>query len=171
MGKIGHEHAKQSKRHTNSRRHRRTLQKISAKDLAVADTLTREERSERMSRVRSRGNRATELRLVALMRLNRVKGWRRGAPLPGRPDFIFPAAKVAVFVDGCFWHRCPRHTRTPKTHVAFWKSKLARNAQRDREVGRALRAAGWKVLRIWECALAPSRVKHTLGRITRALAG
>ena len=137
----------------------------------MADTLTSQERSERMSRVRSRGNRATELRLIRLMREHRIIGWRRGVILPGKPDFTFRAAKVVLFVDGCFWHGCPRHARTPKTRVAFWKAKLARNAQRDREVNHALRSEGWTVLRIWECALARSHVGRTLERITRALSG
>ena len=134
------------------------------------DTLTAAERSERMSRVRARGNRATELRLITLLREHRITGWRRGAPLLGKPDFIFRAQKVAVFVDGCFWHGCPRHGRTPKTRVAFWTAKLARNAQRDRAVSRALRASGWAVLRIWECALARSCAGRTVARIVRTVA-
>lgn len=136
----------------------------------MADTLTVAERSERMSRVRSRGNHATELRLIALFREQRITGWRRGMPLLGRPDFIFRAAKVAVFVDGCFWHGCPRHARTPKSRVKFWTAKLVRNAQRDREVSRILRASGWTVLRIWECALTRSQAARTIARVARALA-
>ena len=110
-----------------------------------------------MPRVRAAKNKSTEIRLIALLRVAGITGWRRGALLPGKPDLIFRAAKLAVFVDGCFWHGCPRHGRTPKTRVAFWTAKLARNAQRDRAVSRALRASGWTVLRIWECALARSR--------------
>ena len=135
----------------------------------MTDTLTGIERSELMSRVRSSGNRATELRLATLMRKHRIHGWRRGALLPGKPDFVFRAEKVALFVDGCFWHGCPRHGRTPKTRVAFWTKKLARNAQRDRAVTRTLSASGWTVLRIWECALDGSHAPRTLARITRAL--
>ena len=135
----------------------------------MADTLTVAERSERMSRVRSRGNRATELRLIALLRAHGVTGWRRGAPLPGKPDFIFRTEKVALFVDGCFWHGCPRHGRTPKSRVAFWTAKLTRNAQRDHAVAHALRAAGWRVLRVWECALSRQRSESTIARIVRAL--
>ncbi len=123
----------------------------------------------RMSRVRGRGNLSTELRIIALMRAAGITGWRREAPLPGKPDFIFRPQKVAVFVDGCFWHRCPRHARVPKTRVAFWSAKLARNAQRDRAVTRALHASGWTVLRVWECALARGRAGRTMARITRAL--
>lgn len=136
----------------------------------MADVLTKAKRSALMSKVRSAGNASTEQRLIALLREHRITGWRRGAPLPGKPDFVFRAEKVAVFVDGCFWHGCPRHGRTPKTRVAFWAAKLARNAQRDRAVSRALRASGWAVLRIWECALARSRAGRTTARIALALA-
>jgi DNA mismatch endonuclease (patch repair protein) len=122
-----------------------------------------------MSRVHSRGNRATELRLIALLRVHHITGWRRGASLPGKPDFIFRAAKLAVFVDGCFWHGCRRHGRMPKTRVAFWKAKLARNTRRDREVGRALREYGWQVLRIWEHELARKDEARLARRIRRAL--
>ncbi len=65
-------------------------------------------------------------------------------------DIAFPGAKVAVFVDGCFWHSCPAHGSQPKRNAKFWRTKLERNAARDREVNRGLRAAGWDVVRIWE---------------------
>lgn len=124
----------------------------------------------RMARVRGSGNVSTELKMIALLRNAGITGWRRGAPLPGKPDFVFRAQKVALFVDGCFWHGCPRHRRTPKSRLDFWTVKLARNAQRDRAVTRALRASGWTVLRVWECALARSRAGRTVARIVRALA-
>ena len=170
VGKLGRKHAEQEDRGGNPRGHCGALQKVSAEKLVVADTLTADERSERMSRVRGRGNLSTELRMIALMRAAGITGWRRGASLPGKPDFIFRAAKVAVFVDGCFWHGCPHYGRTPKTRVAFWAAKLARNAQRDRTVSRALRASGWTVLRVWECAIMRQRSGRTVGRIARALA-
>lgn len=71
----------------------------------------------------------------------------------GRPDFVFPAERVAVFVDGCFWHGCPRHYTAPAGHAAFWRRKLDANRTRDRLVTRTLTRAGWKVFRIWEHAL------------------
>ena len=135
----------------------------------MADIFTRAKRSEVMSRIRSRGNRATELRLIALMRAHGITGWRRNARLFGKPDFVFRAARLAVFVDGCFWHACPRHATMPRSNRAFWKAKLTRNAGRDREVTRTLRKAGWRVLRVWECALSAKRAAATMRRIDRAL--
>lgn len=67
-----------------------------------------------------------------------------------RPDIVFPAAKVAVFVDGCFWHWCPRHRTFPKANRAWWVEKLMANRRRDRDTDRKFRAAGWLPLRVWE---------------------
>ena len=142
---------------------------LSAAWRVMPDVFTPEQRSGIMARVLCRGNRATELRLIELMRAHGITGWRRGAPLPGKPDFIFRAEKIALFVDGCFWHGCPRHGRTPASRIEYWGPKLARNARHDRAITRALRASGWAVLRIWECALTRSRAQRTMGRITRAL--
>ena len=135
----------------------------------MADVFTKAKRSAVMARIRSRGNRATELRLIALMREHGITGWRRNTPVFGKPDFVFRSERVAVFVDGCFWHCCPRHATMPANNRVFWKAKFARNARRDRAVTRTLRAAGWTVLRVWECALARSRAGRTLARVARAL--
>lgn len=67
-----------------------------------------------------------------------------------RPDIVFPSARVAVFVDGCYWHGCAQHKTLPKTNTEFWSRKISRNIERDREVDRALRDEGWLVLRFWE---------------------
>lgn len=135
----------------------------------MADVFTKAKRSAVMALIRSRGNRGTELRLIALMREHSITGWRRNAHVFGKPDFVFRAAKLAVFVDGCFWHGCPRHATKPATRAAWWAAKLARNAQRDRAVTRALRASGWTVLRVWECALTRLRAPRTIARIVLAL--
>ncbi len=134
----------------------------------MADTFTPAERSAIMRRVRSSGNVSTELRLIALLRAARLTGWRRRAALPGRPDFIFPAGRVAVFVDGCFWHGCPRCGRLPTTRVDYWRAKIDRNRRRDRAVSRLLRARGWSVLRIRECALR-RRPASVVARVRKAL--
>lgn len=103
-----------------------------------------------MSRIRGSGNKATELRLIQIFRANGITGWRRGSKLPGKPDFIFPKRKIAVFVDGCFWHGCPKHGTKPKTRASFWLAKITGNKARDRRVNRALRGRGWTVIRVWE---------------------
>ena len=67
-----------------------------------------------------------------------------------RPDVVFTRRKVAVFVDGCFWHVCPQHGRQPTTNEWYWAPKLRRNMERDAAVNEALQEAGWQVVRIWE---------------------
>ena len=118
-------------------------------------TFGRLSRCQLMSRVRSTGNVTTEKRLASLLRGAGVAGWRRHQHLPGRPDFVWPKVKVAVFVDGCFWHGhdCGRNLR-PRTNQKAWRDKIERNQSRDRRVTRVLRQQGWTVVRIWECSLA-----------------
>jgi DNA mismatch endonuclease (patch repair protein) len=177
-----------------------------------------------MSRIRSAGNRDTELRLIAVFRANGITGWRRGARIkfqvprdkyqgnqrkedggmfqvpsskfhgnqsePGgakakgpkakiqngskkfqvKPDFVFPKLKLAVFVDGCFWHGCPRHFIQPRGNAAFWRKKIAANRTRDRLVNRMLRSMGWRVLRVWEHELALKNMSRLLRRIRRMIA-
>ena len=120
----------------------------------MPDVFTKAKRAEVMSRIRGSGNKATELALAGIMRRHHITGWRRKQPIFGKPDFVFPALRLAVFVDGCFWHGCPRHATKPKTNRAFWLRKLGRNKERDRQVNRELRKRGWRVVRVWECALA-----------------
>lgn len=103
-----------------------------------------------MARIRGRGNRSTEVALAKLLRLHRITGWRRHASVPGKPDFIFRAHRLAIFVDGCFWHGCPRCYTRPKSNRKFWDAKFARNRARDRHVNLELRRRDWRVLRIWE---------------------
>jgi len=117
---------------------------------------------------------------LALRRLLHARGLRYRVavrPLKGvrrTADLVFRPARVAVFVDGCFWHRCPDHGSDPKTNSGYWKSKLERNVERDRETDRFLTSAGWLCLRVWEHenpAEAAERVativdtrKHQLGQ-------
>ena len=117
------------------------------------DNFTPEERSRIMSRIRSRGNAATELRFIQILRDNRIKGWRRGVTLPGSPDFVFRRERIVVFVDGDFWHGNPRKFRLPKSNLSYWGKKILSNRVRDKRVNRALRKAGWIVLRFWQTSL------------------
>jgi len=107
-------------------------------------------RSALMSRIRSRGNKKTEMALACLLKANHITGWRRQQAVFGKPDFLFRAHRLALFVDGCFWHGCPRCYRRPKSNRKFWDAKCARNRERDRRVNRELRRRGWRILRIWE---------------------
>jgi len=113
-----------------------------------------------MAQVKSGGNRSTEARLISVLREHGITGWRREYPLYGKPDFVFPKARVAVFVDGCFWHGHPEKCRIPKAHRSYWERKIARNVARDRCVTRTLQEKGWKVVRIWEDAVQkPATIK------------
>lgn len=165
----------------------------------MPDVFTPAKRSEVMSRIRSRGNARTEMRMVALFRTQRITGWRRHlrlkvpskanctatttgtakqkrptlpqppAPLLIHPDFVFPTRKVVVFVDGCFWHGCPRCYVRPKQNRKFWDAKREGNQARDKKQSRALRAAGWKVIRLWEHELAKKREPLLLAKLQRVL--
>lgn len=102
----------------------------------MADVFSKRKRSAVMSLIRGAGNRDTELRLITVFRAHDITGWRRGSKLTGKPDFAFPRLKLAVFVDGCFWHGCPKHATQPKTNAAFCRKKIAANQARDRLVTR-----------------------------------
>lgn len=118
-----------------------------------------------MKAIRGKGNRTTELALATELRRARLSGWRRHAPLPGKPDFIWPRQRLVVFVDGCFWHGCPRCYRLPSHNTSFWQQKVTANRRRDRRVNRQLRSRGWRVLRVWECRV---HDPSTISRIRRA---
>ena len=188
----------------------------------MTDVFSKSKRSEVMSRIRSRGNRDTELALAKLLRAAGIRGWRRHFEIRGRavlprgpkiraaqqhrptnnkrtarrsvptfrvkPNFVFRQVRLAVFVDGCFWHGCPKHCKyakwltrsvmagnppSPKSGLrrtgrAFWRRKLSSNKKRDRVVNRTLRRSGWRVVRIWECDLA-KHPEACVRRIRRAL--
>ena len=154
----------------------------------MSDVFTKAKRSEVMSRIRGRGNKDTELALAKLLRRHKITGWRRHVQIRGRaallrgpnitaarqhrptsfrvrPDFVFRQSRLAIFVDGCFWHNCPKHGTQPTGNRSFWKKKFARNQTRDRLVNQTLRRAGWRVLRIWEHELAKRHKTRLLRRI------
>ena len=133
----------------------------------MPDVFTKGKRSEVMSRIRGKGNKSTEFKLLKLFREQRIKGWRRHQPITGKPDFVFPKERLAIFVDGCFWHGCPRCYIKPKQNAKFWEEKIGGNKRRDRKVSRQLRAEGWSVCRIWECRL--KKTDSVIRRIERML--
>lgn len=117
----------------------------------MADSLTPEQRSAQMSRIRGAN---TKLEVLVRKGLH-ARGMRYrlgGAGLPGRPDIVLPKYRTVVFVHGCFWHghNCPLY-RLPKTRPEFWQAKIDSNKSRDRRVQRELKATGWEVTEFWEC--------------------
>ena len=138
-------------------------------DGAGMDTVDRKTRSWMMSRVRSKGNRTTEWRVRAALVQSGISGWRlRPRGIKGTPDFFFPAARVVVFVDGCFWHICPRCYRRPKSRQEYWDGKRASNLARDHAVTTELWLAGFTVLRFWEHEVAQD-LPGVVARIRTAL--
>ena len=135
----------------------------------MADVFDKDRRSQIMSRVRGRGNKNTELKLIVLFRKHGISGWRRHARIFGNPDFVFPKLRVAVFVDGCFWHSCPMHHSMPESNRGFWNKKLQRNKTRDRLVNKTLHGKGWKVLRVWQHELTRAGRERLLKRLDRCL--
>jgi DNA mismatch endonuclease (patch repair protein) len=117
------------------------------------DRVSKEIRSKNMAAVRSKGNRSTELAFGKILWAWGLRGYRKHWPVHGRPDFAWPCLKVAVFVDGCFWHGCTRCKSLPRSNAAFWRDKIEANQRRDKRVTTRLRRAGWTVVRVKECAL------------------
>ena len=136
----------------------------------MVDTVSRQVRSQIMSRIRGTGNKRTDKAVASMLRKAGIKGWRRHVviKLPPtksamsvasdgtkfksqvRPDFVFRKQKVALFIDGCFWHGCPRCYTAPKSARGFWKRKVITNRERDRYQTAALNKFGWKVVRLRE---------------------
>lgn len=133
----------------------------------MTDIYTLQKRSELMSRVRSAGNKTTEIALIKLFQCYGITGWRRNIKLFGKPDFVFPKLKLALFVDGCFWHGCPKHKSQPSTNQAFWSKKLEANVIRDRLVSRTLRKNGWRVVRVWQHELSKGNEARLVARLKR----
>ncbi|WP_206438174.1 hypothetical protein [Burkholderia stagnalis] len=155
----------------------------------MIDRCSPQARSKTMASIRGRGNKTTEVAFVELLRAAAIVGWRRHLeislkPLQDgharqargahpskrraatvRPDFVFRAAKLAVFLDGCFWHKCPIHFKAPVRNEHYWNWKINANVVRDRRIDTALKAAGWRVLHFWEHEMrVPSIVLRKLRR-------
>jgi DNA mismatch endonuclease (patch repair protein) len=152
----------------------------------MADVFSKAKRSEVMARIRGRGNKATEMAFVDLLRSHGITGWRRHRPLTldkhaglvrkrgkklprVKPDFVFAGLRAVVFIDGCFWHGCPLHATKPAGNAEFWDRKLRYTKERDQYVTRALRKRNWAVLRFWEHELrhrdrVVTRLKRCLDR-------
>jgi len=115
------------------------------------DVFSKHKRSAVMSRIRGRGNKSTERRMAAILRSQGISGWTlHPRAVEGKPDIYFPMLRIAIFLDGCFWHGCPTCFHAPRQNAPFWAAKIGRNCKRDQKVTRRLRRQGVKVIRLWE---------------------
>jgi len=123
------------------------------------DPLSPLERSIRMAKVKSALNRSTELHVAARLIRSGIRGWKRQpTTVAGKPDFLFTEQRLALFIDGCFWHGCGRCNRNlPRARREFWRAKIDANRTRDRKVRNLLRSQGYSVMRVWEHSLRDGR--------------
>ena len=135
----------------------------------LSDVFDGEKRSEIMKAVLSKGNKSTEQKLIHLFNENHITGWRRNYKVKGHPDFVFPKQRVAVFVDGCFWHGHDCRNTRPKANEEYWAKKRERNMKHDRGVTAMFEKRGWTVLRIWECELKKKNQCATFRKVQKAL--
>ena len=117
----------------------------------MSDIFNKEKRSAIMSKVRSKDNKSTEMRLIAFFKANNITGWRRNYKVKGKPDFVFLDKRIAIFVDGCFWHGHDCRNLKPSDNKEYWDLKIKKNKQRDKDITKLFTDRGWTVIRIWEC--------------------
>lgn len=128
-----------------------------------------EARSLNMRAIRSTGNESTDGRLVSLLKSSSVRGWSLHPPgIFGHPDVVFARFRTVVFVDGCFWHGCPRCGHIPRTNRKYWRAKIEQNKRRDRKVTRELKKLNYRIVRLRECQLRKNS-KLCLDKILRVL--
>ena len=133
----------------------------------MTDVLTREQRTRNMSNIRGK-NTGPELKLRKLLWSHGIRGYRIHYDLPGKPDIVFTKKKIAIFIDGCFWHKCPICFQEPETRKEFWMKKIQSNVERDDKVNLQLKSDGWTVMRFWEHDVRKNPeaiVKHISGKI------
>jgi len=135
----------------------------------MSDVFMPEKRSSIMSKVRSKGNKSTELKLIRYFKENNITGWRRGYKVKGHPDFVFIDKKIAIFVDGCFWHGHDCRNTRPSNNKDFWQEKRERNVRHDKEITERFQSRGWTVIRIWECELKRMQSTESIIRIVEEL--
>jgi DNA mismatch endonuclease (patch repair protein) len=133
------------------------------------DTVSHAKRSWIMGRVKSKGGKSTELKIIQILREKGLKGWRRNFKLPGKPDFVYPKLKIAIFVDGCFWHGCKKHCRLPSSNQKYWIEKIKRNKIRDKNISKNLKLLGWQAIRIWEHEIGTSQMTRKLKIVVKLI--
>ena len=115
----------------------------------MTDVLTPEQRKKNMSAIKGK-NTKPEMKIRKMLWAEGVRGYRVHYDLPGKPDIVFPKKKIAIFIDGCYWHKCPECFIVPKTNTEFWMNKINGNVERDQKITKELEDLGWTILRFWE---------------------
>lgn len=115
----------------------------------MTDVLTPDQRKLNMSRIKGK-NTSPEIKIRKLLFSNGIRGYRVNYKITGKPDIVFPRKRLVIFIDGCFWHKCPIHFQVPQTNTEFWLEKINRNVERDLIINKKLKNEGWEVMRIWE---------------------
>ena len=128
----------------------------------MSDVFSKNKRSEIMRSVKSKRNKSTEIKLINYFKLNHITGWRRNYKIYGNPDFVFPKLRIAIFTDGCFWHGHECRNTKPLDNAAYWRKKIKRNKDRDKQVTTTLQSKNWTVIRLWECEIKPDILKSKL---------
>ena len=131
----------------------------------MTDVFDTSKRSHIMQQVRSKNNKTTELKLIQIFKDSHITGLKRNYPVKGHPDFVFLNKKIAVFVDGCFWHGHNCRNTQPSNNAEYWRKKQERNIRHDLEITALFEQRGWNVLRIWECELKKKNIKVLLNRL------
>lgn len=135
----------------------------------MSDVFNKEERSQIMRAIKSKNTKSTELTLIKLFKENHITGWRHSYNVKGHPDFVFLEKRIAIFVDGCFWHGHDCRNTRPADHAEYWAKKREKNMQRDRETTARFKNRGWTVIRIWECELNKKNLPATTERLLTLL--
>lgn len=135
----------------------------------MADVFDKSKRSEIMKKVRSKKNKSTELKMIELFKENNIHGWRRNYNVKGHPDFVFLDKRIAIFVDGCFWHGHDCRNTRPKDNEDYWTKKRERNMKHDKEITEYFEARGWTVVRIWECELSRKNTSAKVDKLIKEL--
>lgn len=135
----------------------------------MADVFDKSTRSIIMSKVQSKGNKSTEMRLITIFEEHGIKGWRRNYPVKGHPDFVFLKKKIAIFVDGCFWHGHDCRNTRPEHNKDFWATKRERNLAHDEMITDKFVKRGWIVIRIWECELKKKNMCQLVEKLNSVL--
>jgi len=130
----------------------------------MADNLTKEQRHKNMTNIRSTNTKIEKDVTKALWNLG-YRFRKNVKTLPGKPDIAIQKYKIVIFLDSCFWHKCPEHFKKPKSNLEYWEPKIKRNIERDAEINQYYKDNNWHILRIWEHEIKKTNFQNTIEKI------